>query len=111
MKWIFILLIFISLCHISYAQEDSATKNSFRPALQFVSNQNFAGRTDSLNLPVIIPAMKWKTVSGFYINTKGYINLSQKSGFDGISIEPGFDFGKKPWSGNIALIKYFIKDS
>jgi len=109
-----LLLSFISSFVIAYSQADSSDakeKNSFRIGLGFVSNQNFEGRTDSLNMPVLIPSAKWENISGFYVNTKGYVSLSGKSGFDGVSIEPGYEFDKNHWNGNIGLIKNFIKDS
>jgi hypothetical protein len=100
---------------VIYAQTDSTSarkKNHIQAGIAYTSNQTYAGRTDSLQLPVIVPSLNFKTHIGFYIKASGYLNLSKNNkGFDGISIEPGYEFSKHNWDGSIALIKNFISDS
>jgi hypothetical protein len=96
------------------AQDDSTGKQKmkFSPGIQFISNQTYAGRTDSLPLPVLIPSFSLVTPIGFYAKVEGYYNLSSSnSGFDGISIEPGYEISKKHWDISFSLIKNFISDS
>jgi len=105
-------LLFLSL--YSYSQTDSSghKKTQIKAGLQFISNQTYAGRTDSLKLPVLIPEVNLEFQKGFFVNTKGYVNLSGgKTTFDGISIEPGYEFSKKNWNGSLSVIKNFISDS
>jgi hypothetical protein len=91
---------------------DDDKKNHLKAGIQYISNQSYAGRTDSLKLPVIIPSVNFETHLGFYIKGSGYLNLSTNNkGFDGISIEPGYEFSKKNWDGSISLVKNFISDS
>ncbi len=99
-----------------YAQSPDSTnkkeKNHLQAGVQYISNQTYAGRTDSLKLPVVVPSVNLRTPVGFYVKARGYFNLSKNNrGFDGISIEPGYEFSKNNWNGSIALIKNFINDS
>jgi hypothetical protein len=112
---IFLALALGSLCN-AYSQSSDSTdedkKNHFKTGIQYISNQSYAGRTDSLKLPVIIPYASFETHIGFYVKTSGYCNLStNKKSFDGISIEPGYEFSKNNWNGSISVIKNFISDS
>jgi hypothetical protein len=61
---------------------------------------------------VLIPEFNFEFQKGLFINTKGYLNLSGgKTTFDGVSIEPGYEFSKKNWNGSLSIIKNFISDS
>ncbi len=78
----------------------------------FNTNQSYAGRTDSSKLPVLIPEVNFVFPKGFFLNAKGYLNLSQHTTtFDGISLEPGYEFSKENWNGSFSVIKNFISDS
>jgi hypothetical protein len=110
-------LLLVSLlfnCLHSYSQTDSSDQKKVRvgAGLLFISNQTYAGRTDSLKLPVLIPEINFEFQKGFFINTKGYLNLSGgQTTFDGVSIESGYEFSKKNWNGSLSVIKNFISDS
>ncbi|PWT93846.1 MAG: hypothetical protein C5B54_01250 [Acidobacteria bacterium] len=112
-----ILLITTLLAQVgrTYSQSSDSTdddKNHIKAGLQYISNQSYLGRTDSLRLPVVIPSVNFETHLGFYIKASGYLNLSQNNkGFDGVSIEPGYEFSKNNWDGSISFIKNFISDS
>ena len=114
MKKILVLLSFLLAATYSFSQTDSTEKEKTQisTGLQFISNQTYAGRTDSLKLPVLIPELNLEFSKGFFVNTKGYLNLSGgKTSFDGVSIEPGYEFSKKNWNGSFSVIKNFISDS
>lgn len=108
-------LFLIMMSFLAYTQSDSKSKKSktsFIPGIQFISDQTYAGRTDSLKLPVMVPSFTLKTSGGFYTKLKGYLNLSSGNpGFDGVSIEPGYAISKKHWDISFSLIKNFISDS
>ena len=98
----------------TFAQQDSSDskKLQLNGGVQFISNQTYAGRTDSLKLPVLIPGLKLVFQKTFYINTRAYFNLSSgKTSLDGVSIEPGYQFSKNNWDGSFSIIKNFISDS
>jgi hypothetical protein len=114
MKKILVLFSFLFAGIYCYSQSDSSEKEKTRisAGLQFISNQTYAGRTDSLKLPVMIPEFNLEFPHGFFVNTKGYLNLSGgKTSFDGITIEPGYEFSKKNWNGSFSVIKNFMSDS
>lgn len=108
-------LFLIMMSFLAYTQSDTKSKKSktsFIPGIQFISDQTYAGRTDSLKLPVMVPSFTLKTSGGFYTKVKGYLNLSSgNSGFDGVSIEPGYAISNKHWDISFSLIKNFISDS
>lgn len=104
--------LFFSLHAFCQTDSDDQQKTQAQAGVQFISNQTYAGRTDSLKLPVLIPEFNLNFPKGFFINTKGYINLSGgKTTFDGVSIEPGYALSKKNWNGSLSVIKNFISDS
>ena len=114
MKKIFVLLSFLLAASYTYCQSDSSEqeRTHISTGAQFISNQTYAGRTDSLKLPVMVPEFNLQFPKGLFLNTKGYLNLSGgKTTFDGISIEPGYEFSKKNWNGSFSVIKNFISDS
>ena len=114
-KKIILLPLFIFISVLIYSQTESNTqkeKVKFKTGIEFLSNQTYAGRTDSLKLPVLIPSVSLYTPGGFYTKLKGYYNLSSgNSGFDGVSIEPGYEISKEHWDVSFSLIKNFISDS
>jgi hypothetical protein len=110
----FLLVSLLFTCLHSYSQTDSSDQKKVQLSggLQFISNQTYAGRTDSMKLPVLIPEFNFGFQKGFFINTKGYLNLSGgQTTFDGVSIEPGYEFSKENWNGSLSVIKNFISDS
>jgi len=114
MKKILVLFSLLLAAIYSYSQSDSCEteRTHISTGLQFISNQTYAGRTDSLKLPVVIPEFNLEFPHGFFVNTKGYLNLSGgKTSFDGITIEPGYEFSKKNWNGSFSVIKNFMSDS
>lgn len=111
---ILLLLFMISTNLVNAQVGDSTDKKKIQlsAGLQFISNQTYAGRTDSLKLPVIIPSFTVKSSSGFFAKMNGYINMSgNNQNFDGISIEPGYEFSKGQWNASFSILKNFINDS
>jgi hypothetical protein len=111
---IFLFFSLLLICVHGYSQTDSSDQKKVQVSggVKFVSNQTYAGRTDSLKLPVFIPEFNFEFQKGFFVNTKGYLNLSGgKTTFDGVSIEPGYEFSKKSWNGSLSVIKNIISDS
>jgi len=44
--------------------------------------------------------VSFETHLGVFIKASGYVNLTRNNkGFDGISIEPGYEFSKGTWNG------------
>jgi len=110
-----LLLLLGALVTTSQVHSQSAdSANSvlqLKAGLSYTSNQTYAGRTDSAKLPVIVPSVNL-SAKGFYLKGSGYVNLSKNNtGFDGVSIEPGYEFSKGKWNGSVAFVKNFISDS
>jgi len=114
-KMLIVIIALLTAYHL-YSQSGDSTdkqeKSHLKVGIEYTSNQTYAGRTDSLRLPVITPSVDFVTHSGFYVKASGYLNLSKNNqGFDGIGIEPGYEFSKGSWNGSVAFIKNFISDS
>jgi hypothetical protein len=113
-KLLILASMFIGVAN-AYSQSADSTadkKISFKAGTQFISNQSYLGRTDSMKLPVLIPYVNFETRCGFYVKTSGYINLSGgKTTFDGVSVEPGYEFSKNNWDGSISFTKNFISSN
>ena len=112
------LLLALTICNLGHAYSQSSdstdddNKNHLKLGVQYVSNQTYAGRMDSLKLPVINPYINFETHLGLYVKATGYLNLSSgNTGFDGVGIETGYEFTKKNWNGSISFVKNFISDS
>ena len=109
----FLFLVGLLITSHIYSQSVDSTNSlvQVKAGLSYTSNQSYAGRTDSAKLPVIAPSVS-VSAKGFYLKTSGYLNLSKNnSGFDGVSLEPGYEFSKGKWNGSIAYIKNLISDS
>jgi hypothetical protein len=114
MKKTVVLITFLLATIYCYCQPDSAEQGQMhmQAGLQFISNQTYAGRTDSLELPLLIPEFNLQFGKGFFVNTKGYVNMSGgKTSFDGVTIEPGWEFSTNNWNGSFSVIKNFMSDS
>lgn len=110
--FLFVLVLLNGSINAQSDNEPEKQKTKFTTGLQFISDQTYAGRTDSLKLPVLVPSFSIKTAGGFYTKLKGYLNLSSgNSGFDGVSIEPGYAISNKHWDISLSVIKNFISDS
>lgn len=111
-KLLFVTAMLICVAKAYSQSADSISEDkkiSLKLGTEFISNQTYVGRTDSMKLPVIIPYINFKTRLGLFVKTSGYINLSGgRSSFDGVSIEPGYEFSKKNWDGSISFTKNFI---
>jgi len=108
-----LLLVALIIASSVYSQSGDSTNSTehVKAGIQYISNQTYAGRTDSARLPVVVPFVKL-SAKGFYLKTSGYLNLSKSnSGFDGVSVEPGYQFSKGKWNGSIDFVKNFISDS
>jgi hypothetical protein len=111
-KLLILIPIFIGVAQ-AYSQSTDSTSNNKKLSLklgtEFISNQTYVGRTDSAKLPVIIPHINLETRFGLFVKASGYLNLSGGScSFDGVSIEPGYEFSKGNWDGSISFTKNFI---
>ncbi|MDH7463698.1 hypothetical protein QEG73_20525 [Chitinophagaceae bacterium 26-R-25] len=114
-KLLILIPMFIGVAR-TYSQSVDSTRDdkklSLKLGTEFISNQSYVGRTDSMNLPVIIPYVNFETRFGVFVKTSAYLNLSGGAvSFDGVSIEPGYEFSKNNWDGSISFTKNFISQS
>lgn len=112
-KLLFSLLLLVTLSGYSQSADSTGPeKTQVSPGIQYISDQTYAGRTDSIRLPVLIPEINVQFPKGFYLNSKGYLNMSGgTTTFDGISLEPGYALSRNNWNGSLSVIKNFISDS
>jgi hypothetical protein len=116
MKKIFILAI-INICLVPYlqAQTDSAeSKRQFKLSVNYNSNLNYYGRTDSLRSSGVFPlAELW--LNNFYINAAPVFVNNASASFDyaGTVATAGYLFTSddKKWLNNFYIVKPFYESN
>jgi hypothetical protein len=114
MKKIFAIL-FLMASIKSLAQEDSdmVKKNEFNASINYQSNLNYFGRTDSLKSSGLFPIISYKLKNGLYAQgTAVFVqNSATPFNYTGASMELGYYFPeKKHFEGNIFASKFFYQD-
>jgi len=74
---------------------DPPAKSHFKIGFDFLSNNVFLGRTDSVATPTLSPKLTYTFKSGFYLSgTMDIITNRPKNKLDGGSFELGYDYTK-----------------
>ncbi|MBR2648721.1 MAG: hypothetical protein IKD55_07760 [Sediminibacterium sp.] len=100
-SFLFILFLLVSGRLWAQIQDTSASakkevtetkKSYFKAGINYLSNNVYNGRADSMIVPYIIPSIGYFSSSGFYINTSaGYLKNAVANRFDFFSLEAGYD--------------------
>ncbi|MEO6524091.1 MAG: hypothetical protein ABIN91_20570 [Mucilaginibacter sp.] len=77
-----------------YAQADTSDNQaSFQIGINFINNNVYLGRPDSVSTPSISPKIKYTFKSGLYFSGEvNYITNKKSSKLDGGNIEAGYDY-------------------
>ncbi|MDB4924607.1 hypothetical protein [Mucilaginibacter sp.] len=119
MKKLQLLIWLLCISIYTYAQTDTARKNSkaifVNAGAQYISNLTYAGRKDVSSVPVLLPSVTLISKVGFFLNSSGYFDISgNNSQTEGLSVTPGyvFTFDKSKHAGGaVSATKYFITNS
>jgi len=97
-KLLFISVFFLMCATSAFAQKDTSSidppaKNHFKIGFDFLSNNVFLGRTDSVNTPTLSPKLTYTLKSGFYVSAAlDIITNKPKNQLDGGNFELGYDY-------------------
>ena len=110
MKKIFVLL-FSAACLLANAQDSTQTKTQFKISVNYNSNLNYYGRTDSLKSTGIFPLAELWFTSKFYINAAPVFVSNQLQNFDyaGTVTTVGYQNFTEKWLTSIYALKPFYK--
>lgn len=92
------------------AQTDSTSKRDlFKISLNYNSNLNYYGRTDSLQSSGVFPLAELWFTENFYINAAPIFinNAAQKMDYAGTLATLGYQYATDKWFSNIYLLKPF----
>jgi hypothetical protein len=91
----------------------TAHKSSIKFGVNYVSNNIFMGRSDTIRTPTIIPEIKYTFKSGLYVSgTVDIIPDRKKNKVDGGSLSLGYDFDlSDDLSGGISYSKPFYSST
>jgi hypothetical protein len=101
---------------IAVAQDDSTKankKNEFNATINYQTNLNYFGRTDSLKSSGLFPVISYKLKNGLYAQgTAVFVqNSASPLTYTGASAEVGYYFPEtKHFEGNLFASKFFYQD-
>lgn len=90
------------------SDKDDAT-SSFKFGINYISNNVYVGRADTVTTPVIVPEVKYTFKSGiFFSGSLFFIPNKPKQKLDGGDLQGGYDFDiTEDLSGGASFAKYF----
>ena len=99
---------YISFCQ-KHLDEDSIPKKSYWQAgINYLSDNVYLGRKDSVKIPYISPSIGYYDKSGLYLNgSLSYLPSAGNSRIDMVSLEAGYSFIVNNFEGQIAADKTF----
>jgi len=113
----FLLLVGLLICLLSWAQSTEAEQKKptqFKIGLNYNSNLNYYGRTDSLRSSGSFPLAELWFNESFYINAAPIFVNNKIASFDyaGTVTSAGYLFNSEnKWLGNMYLLKPFYKEN
>jgi hypothetical protein len=110
-KIITLIIIFFSLS--AAAQDSIKTKPQFKLSINFNSNLNYFGRTDSLKSTGLFPLAELWINPKFYINAAPIFvnNALQKMDYAGTVATAGYQNITEKWLSNVYVLKPFYEES
>jgi hypothetical protein len=101
------------LGNVCFGQKDSAKdiipkKSYWQAGINYLSDNVYLGRKDSVKIPYISPSIGYYDKSGFYVNgSVSYLPSSGNSRIDMASLEAGYSILVNEFEGQIAANKSF----
>jgi hypothetical protein len=110
-KSFFIYVLFLSF--FAHAQERDSSHTSFKLSVNYNSNLNYYGRTDSLKSTGLFPLAEWWFNQHFYVNAAPVFvnNKLQSFAYAGTIVTAGYQNITEKWLTNLYALKPFYKES
>lgn len=109
-----IITLFMIACSFnSVAQDSTKAKPQFKLSINFNSNLNFFGRTDSLKSTGLFPLAEFWITPKFYVNAAPIFvnNALQQMDYAGTVTTIGYQNITDKWLSNIYVLKPFYEES
>jgi hypothetical protein len=83
-------------------------KSYWQVGINYLSDNVYLGRKDSVKIPYISPSIAYYDKSGFYVNgSLSFLPASGNSHIDLVTLEAGYSFTVNDFEGQIAADKFF----
>ena len=90
-------------------KESSTDKSYFKVGLNYINDNVYLGRKDSVKVPYLTPSIGYYHKSGFYITgSLSYLPTSGESRIDLYTVETGYSFSTKKTEGEFSVSKDFF---
>ena len=90
-------------------KESTTDKSYFKVGLNYINDNVYLGRKDSMKVPYLTPSLGYYNKSGFYITGSiSYLPTAGESRIDLFSVETGYSFSKKKTEGEFSISKDFF---
>lgn len=93
--WLIVVICSVFISYITKAQDNNQEKKShslYKAQLNYLSNNVFNGRKDSLPVPYLTPSFKYLDKSGFYVNSGiSFLASNYAQRIDLFTVEAGFE--------------------
>ena len=84
-------------------------RSYFQGGINYLSNNVYLGRKDTVNMPYITANVAYYHKSGLYLNTSfSYLPNSDPGRIDLITVEGGYNFKKGKFDGEFSAAKFFF---
>jgi len=115
-RFIFLATLPVFLSLRSEAQDstkNNATDHSHVEAgIDYLSNNVYLGRHDSLRIPYLTPTISYYNKTGFYATgSLSYVHDTQSSDIDQVEISAGYTYVKNKFAGDLSLEKDFYNSA
>lgn len=109
----FLFLFAVLVFQTTHAQTDSTKKETLKLSINYNSNLNYYGRTDSLQSSGVFPMAELWLSEGFYINAAPIFvnNAVQRMDYAGTVATAGYQHLTDSWFSHLYVMKPFYKES
>ena len=89
--------------------ESKGDKSYFKVGLNYINDNVYLGRKDSVKVPYLTPSLGYYSKSGFFITgSMSYLPSSGESRIDLFTLESGYSFSSKKTEGEFSISKDFF---
>ena len=116
MKWMLSFMLVLLLFQVVSAQRDSTLYDTterngaaFRFDINYLSNNVYLGRKDSLSVPYLSAGVRFTAPIGFFAAADASF-LTKQSRLDVFTLEAGYDFFKNNFDAGFSATQYFYNN-
>ena len=109
MTFFLLFSVFASAQDETGSPQNDSPKPYFKTSFEYLNNNVYLGRKDSVAIPYFTPQITYHFKSGLFLNASASY-LPTESRVDVSTIGAGYAFSKKKWDGELSAEKYFYSN-